>query len=68
MSFGPKVTASGRGGREDRWSTSSASCTDDGRWRMWRCAIASTRFASGTALVEAAKELEEPLKADEVRQ
>ena len=30
--------------------------------------IASTRFSSGTALVEAAKELGEPLKGDEVRQ
>jgi hypothetical protein len=30
--------------------------------------IASTRFSSGTALVEAAKELDEPLKGDEVRQ
>jgi hypothetical protein len=30
--------------------------------------IPNTRFASGTALVEAAKELDEPLKPDEVRQ
>jgi hypothetical protein len=31
-------------------------------------AIASTRFDSGAALIEAAKELDEPLAADEVRQ
>ena len=30
--------------------------------------IPSSRFSSGTALVEAAKELDEPLKGDEVRQ
>ena len=42
--------------------------TSDGVMADVSLVITSTRFDSGTALVEAAKELEEPLKADEVRQ
>jgi hypothetical protein len=67
MTFGPNVT---RPAEElERIAVDLVGqLTSDGVTADVSLVITSTRFDSGTALVEAAKELEEPLKADEVRQ
>jgi hypothetical protein len=67
LTFGPNVM---RGAEElERIAVDLiGQLTSDGVMADVSLVIHSTRFDSGTALVEAAKELEEPLKADEVRQ
>ena len=67
MSFGPNIVRT-----PDALATLTTDLigqvSPDGAGAEVSLVIASTRFASGTALVEAAKELDEPLKGDEVRQ
>ena len=67
MSFGPNITRSAEA-LEQLAVDLIGQLTGDGGAADLPLVIASCRFDSGTALVEAAKELEEPLKADEVRQ
>jgi hypothetical protein len=67
MTFGPNVTRSAEA-LEQIAVDLVGQLTGDGGAADVSLVIASTRFDSGTALVEAAKELEEPLKVDEVRQ
>ena len=67
MTFGPNVTRSAEE-LEQIAVDLVGQLTGNGGTADVSLLIASTRFDSGTALVEAAKELEEPLKSDEVRQ
>jgi hypothetical protein len=67
MTFGPNVIRSAEM-LEDLAVDLVGQLTGDGGAADLSVVIAGCRFASGTALVEAARELEEPLKADEVRQ
>jgi hypothetical protein len=67
MSFGPNIIRT-PDNLETLTTDLIGQVSPDGAAAEVSLVIASTRFSSGTALVEAAKELDEPLKGDEVRQ
>jgi hypothetical protein len=67
MSFGPNITRT-PDALEMLADDLVGQVAPDGAAADVALVIPSTRFSSGTALVEAAKELGEPLKGDEVRQ